>query len=66
VGPHLDDDFAPREVDIGVMPFLFGEFADLDRKVESVPEVLERVGAFEMVFVDDLPDLPVDLLVQFV
>jgi hypothetical protein len=47
------------------VPLLLGEFAHLDRKVQCVPEVLERVGAFEVVFIDDVPDLGVDLFVEF-
>ena len=37
------------------MPLRFGEFTDLVRELERVAELVEFVGPFEMMLVDDLP-----------
>jgi hypothetical protein len=48
-------------MDVGVMPLFFGEFTDFVGELKGVTEILELVGSFEMVTVDNIPDLGVDL-----
>lgn len=43
MGPHLDFYLSPLQVDIWVMPFVLGEFADFVGEFQRVAEVLERV-----------------------
>jgi hypothetical protein len=51
LGPHV----APAQVDVRVVPLLFGQLADTVREVERRSEVLEAELLLEMVLVHGLP-----------
>ena len=55
VRPDFQFDPAPRQVDIRVVPLLFGEFTDAIRKVEGLTKIFKRIRPLQMVFIDDRP-----------
>lgn len=55
VRPERDHDLAPREVNIGMMAFFFGESPDPVGEGEGVHKLMEPERFFEMLFVDDPP-----------
>lgn len=55
MGPKLDLHFAVREEEIGVMPFLFGDFSDLVCEGKGFGKVGKGILFLQMVLVDDAP-----------
>src|SRR5262245_25485772 len=58
VRPGLHHDLAPRQVQVGVMLLALRQFADLDREVHRLAEVLEAVLAADALDPVDLRHLP--------
>ena len=55
VGPDLDADLAPSEIDVRVMSFLLSEFANLVGELQGIHEVGERELTLNVMFFDDVP-----------
>ena len=57
VCPHFDSYLAPLEMNIWMVPLFLGKFSDLVSKFECITKIVERIHTFQMVIVDNLPDL---------
>src|ERR1035437_7419359 len=55
VGPNLDFDLAPRQVQVGMVPLLFGNRAHAVDKVQGRPEIGEPVRLRQMMLIHHLP-----------
>src|ERR1051325_8050676 len=55
VRPDLDAHVSPRQIDVGMVPFLFRDRADAVRERERAGEVRERKLFLEMMLIHDPP-----------
>ena len=55
VRPDLYSDFAPRQVEIRMMPLLLGNGPGFVYEIERLLEIREGVSFLQMVLVDDVP-----------
>ena len=55
VRPQRQFHLAPRQINVGMVVLLLGQFADAIGEIERLAEVWELEFPFQMVFADDLP-----------
>ena len=55
VGEDFHADFAPGEIDVGMVADFLSDGADFVREVEGTNEVFELEELFEVVIIHDLP-----------